>query len=238
MKTPETTHTHTRSRAYPAMPLGQAVDALRSVEGALSGGTCDRDALASALGYRAAGVGARKVAALGHFNLVERVGGLYQMSRLGRRIVSPISDRDRQAALVEAFMATVVFREVYEAYRRIRKFPRDLAAVLERDHGIVKSVAGEVAQVILESGVYAGILDVRGYYVGTDDVDASNDSGIPSPANSGAAQGAAVSTGEQRFELNVSGGRAVLVVPSHVTAGDLDKLRRIIDLISLDVAHE
>src|SRR5262245_60795254 len=85
--------TKTRSRAYPALSLCEAVDVLRQLMGVFGFRDGDRDSIARKLGHSSglSGVAGRKVAALVHFGLLERRESRYRVTALAQHICDSIS---------------------------------------------------------------------------------------------------------------------------------------------------
>jgi hypothetical protein len=155
-----------RSRAYPVLPLGEALRLLDLQTKLLGWGRRDRDAIAKAFGYISgnSGIAARKIAALTHFGLLELRNGLYSPTHLAERVLEEMKGDGSKAARQEACLSPVLFREIIHRYEPVGRVPRRLSLTLSLDHGIQEQVADEVAQVFMESAVYAGILESDGVF--------------------------------------------------------------------------
>ena len=146
-----------RSRAYPAVPLKEAIEILERQTRVLGWGGRDRDSIAKALGYAGgnSGIAARKAAALVQFGLLDLREGLYLPTELAKRILGRDSSA---AALQEACFSPLLFREILHLYKPMGRVPLQLARVLSSDHGIQDQARDEVAHIFMASTVYAGIL--------------------------------------------------------------------------------
>jgi hypothetical protein len=154
-----------RSRAYPAIDLQEALEMLQKVTYGLGWGEHDRDAIAQALGYSSGSSGAaiRKIAALAHYGALQRKQGSYSPTLLARTLLDPKSKAELQVALQKAFLNPALFREIVEAYLPDGKVPRLLAHTL-RIHRIASNAAEEVARVFMASAQFAGILAADGVF--------------------------------------------------------------------------
>jgi hypothetical protein len=154
-----------RSRAYPVIPLQEAVSILRR-QFEPGSSPRDREAIAKALGYAsgASGIAARKTAALVHFGFLSSKSHLYSLTKLAEEILCPGDETRYRSILREAFLNPTVFRTIIHDYERVGRIPRQLALELTRDHGIQSRVADEVAHNFMTSAVYAGILTDDGSF--------------------------------------------------------------------------
>jgi hypothetical protein len=154
-----------RSRAYPAIPLGEAVELQRNLTERLGWGRRDRDTIARAMGYAGgnSGIAARKIAALVHFGLQSLQNGHYSPTELAKRI---LEGKDPDPALREACSNPALFRDILYLYKPVGRVPVQLAMALVSDHGIQDHAKNEVASIFMASTVYAGILDADGTFRG------------------------------------------------------------------------
>lgn len=148
-----------RGIKYPADNLESAIDLLSRVKNSLGYGGASREILAEALGYRGiSGTSARKIGSLTHYDLVERVGnGAYRISDLGRRILVPTSDSEKQEAIAEAAKRPALFSALFQKYED-RSLPTLLPNILTREHGVASSAAEQAANTFRETAEYAGLL--------------------------------------------------------------------------------
>lgn len=235
-----------RSRAYPVIPLQEAVDSLSRLETQLGQGNHSRDAIAKAWGYKSpSGLPSRKVAALVQFGLLTRHKDNYRISHLGISYLRPIDDSDARQALRTAVRTPVVFSEIVEKYVPEGKIPRQLGNILCRAHGIAPKVSDDVARIFIESATFAGLLREDLTFEsehedppqpqsskdsGSEERVASQPSGGGSPPPSKAPEGSF-----QEFQLTLTNGHAVLRLPHRISEHDLTKLRKLIELLALDL---
>jgi hypothetical protein len=146
-----------RSTAYPSIALEQATALLGELRQKLGKGPYSREEATKALGYTSAtGSAARKVAALVHYGLLDRHGNSYVESGLAQDILYPLSEEQRQAALIKAVSSPKLFDTLIHRFKS-QALPSLLKSILVRD-GIGDTVAEEVAEIFKESVKYAGIL--------------------------------------------------------------------------------
>lgn len=152
-----------RSRRYPAASLREAIGMVEAVHRGvgLNGGA--RETLAQALGHTTLnGTSKRKLATLVQFGLLEKDGERYRISTgIGRRILMPVNDRERNEAIAEAARRPLLFQEIGMAYDG-HMLPSMLANVLAREHGVLPQTSAEVAQIFTESVEFAGLLGEDG----------------------------------------------------------------------------
>ncbi len=214
-----------RSKAYPAIPLDEALTLTSTLLDALGSHPATRADIASELGYESSegGVAGRKIAALVHYGLLERRRGRYTPTPLAEQAIHPRSDAERDAARREALRSPQLFRTLLEHYGRgddaAVSLPAQLEAILSRDHGITRRASGHAADVFRRSARFAGLLDAparpagqgKAAIVGSPTTQRSDD------------------PGEQRIDLALPGGRlARLTVPLDLDVRDVELLRRLL----------
>ncbi|HEX4964532.1 MAG TPA: hypothetical protein VF173_27195 [Thermoanaerobaculia bacterium] len=153
-----------RSRAYPSVPLTEAVELLRTLTEALGYDLQDRGAIAGVWGYGNSGIAARKTAALVHFGLLALRDGLYYPTELAKQILEDGDESALHASLKEAFLSPALFREIVLRYESVGRVPQDLAEVLTLDHGIQENARDEVVQIFLDSAIHARVLESDGCF--------------------------------------------------------------------------
>lgn len=165
-KAPSGTPQKLRSRAYPAIPLSEAIGLLRRLKLELGWGQRDRDTIAQALGYAGghSGIAARKTAALSHFGLMDVRDGLYSPTGLAEDVLDEMNEARYRTALREACLSPTLFREIIRRYEPLGRVPRQLALTLSLDHGIQEQARDEVAHIFMESARFAGILESDGTF--------------------------------------------------------------------------
>jgi hypothetical protein len=147
-----------RGRRSPAVPLGDAVQFLHSVNKELGTGPASRDAVAQALGYRSInGAVTTKIGALTHFGLLERDGATYQIAELGKRLLYPKGDAERRSALAAAALAPALYADIVRD-RSGQPLPGMLANILIHDYGVHPEKASEVVEVFQATMQFAGLL--------------------------------------------------------------------------------
>lgn len=233
--------------------LENAVDDIRKVAFELGRGTHDRGSIARALGYSSGvGLAARKVAALVHYGFLSRTGAEYETTELADQVLHPRSPGEDREAILEAAKRPALFQEVLEKFESQGRLPGQLANILLRDHGITREAAPDAAGVVQRSLQFAGLVDAEGRFqrpVGPSKADMGEDV-EPAPASVGNAAPVSdvASAGvpaipseepghaphQQVMRIPLSAGVAELRVPQRLTERDLRKLRKWLELVSLD----
>lgn len=153
----KTKNSKERSVAYPSITLGDAVEYTLKLREALGKGPYSRDEAARALGHaKLSGPAARKVAALVHYALLERTGNTYNQTQLVQDILKPLSDEQKNQAIVKAARSPRLFEKLLQKYSG-QALPTMLQNVLIRE-GVSESAADEVVKLFTESIKFAGLL--------------------------------------------------------------------------------
>ncbi|MEK7082446.1 MAG: hypothetical protein AAB915_02095 [Patescibacteria group bacterium] len=146
-----------RSTPNPSISIREAIMLLEELKKALGRWPYSRDAVASALGHkRLTGPAARKVAALTHYNLLERRGDAYSVSRLGGDILNPLSDEEKTTAIKKAAISPRLFAKLINQFKG-QGIPGRLDNILTRE-GISSNSAGEVAKIFTKTLEEAGLI--------------------------------------------------------------------------------
>ena len=146
-----------RSTPYPSIALEEAIRMAEEVEKALGKGPYGRLNVAQIFGHgKLSGPAIRKVAALSHYNLLERNGDVYHLSTLSKDILHPISDQQKSNALAIAAKAPSLFAKLISEFNG-QSLPTRLDSILIRQ-GISSSVTQEVVKIFSETLLFAGLL--------------------------------------------------------------------------------
>jgi hypothetical protein len=148
-----------RSRAYPVMPLSEALVRIKSINENLgSRGQCNRETIATGMGYTGLnGASARSVAALTHYGFLDRNKDQYSLSGIAKKYLMPLEDSDQAIAMSTAALSPVLFSEIYESFKG-QVIPKQFVNRLIQEFGIQQKVAPEVERIFKETMVTAGIL--------------------------------------------------------------------------------
>ncbi len=146
-----------RSTAYPAIPLGEAVEYSKKLIAAYPKSQFDRASAAVSMGYATlSGASAPKVAALVHYGLLERKGNAYKNSDLAEQILHYTTEEEKNAAILEAAKHPKLFESLISEYSG-RAVPPTLNNILVRQFGIGRKVADTVVQTFKDSLEFAGL---------------------------------------------------------------------------------
>ncbi|OGZ44236.1 MAG: hypothetical protein A2756_05025 [Candidatus Ryanbacteria bacterium RIFCSPHIGHO2_01_FULL_48_27] len=190
-----------RSTPYPSITLKDAIVYIEALKKALGKGPYSRESIAQALGHdKLSGPAARKVAALGHYGLVNRNGDVYTMSQLAEDILHPITDEQKIAAIVKAAISPALFTKLIHQFKN-QALPSRLDSILLRQ-GVSSGAAREVVTIFTDTLKFAGLLQN-----GVVATDFSKVQAIP--AKSDALQEeitvVGVSAGQQTYNFNDTG---------------------------------
>jgi len=152
-----------RSRAYPAMPLDEALSRIESINENLGlNGQFNRESIAVGMGYKSLnGASIRRVAALVHYGFLSRDKDQYSLSPLAKQYLIPVNDNDRDVALREAALSPALFEEIYAAFKG-QVIPRQFQNRLIQEFGIQQKAAPEVERIFKSTMETARILQTNG----------------------------------------------------------------------------
>src|SRR4051794_2385653 len=95
---------------YPFINLREAVERVTDLRTKLGNGPYKTGAVLTALGYKGpSGASSRSIASLSYYGLIVKSTGGYELSPLATRIVRPVSEEDKKAAILEAVQRPKLF---------------------------------------------------------------------------------------------------------------------------------
>lgn len=146
-----------RSSGYPVWPLGECIEAIRLVKQNLGESWASRESIVNAMGYSGVtGSSGTKVSACVHFGLLKRSGNTYALSELSEKILVPISETEKTAAIIEAVKSPNLYSKLIEAYNG-KALPNMLDNILSREYGIISTSSKRATEIFKKSLEYAGI---------------------------------------------------------------------------------
>jgi hypothetical protein len=249
-----------RSKAYPGAPLKECVEYAIQIKKGLGRGSHDRHSLAKAMGFTGvSGAVSPKIAALVHFGLLDRTGDGYELSELSKSITDPLNDSEQKGAITDAFSRPFLYQEIVAKFSTDGSIPNQLATHLYRFHGITDSASAFAAEIFIESGRYAGVLNEQNVIISSEAA-VVNIGEAPDPKTEvivaaepalGAIESAKTSHSRpieqvemaypdrQRFEFAITRGRAVTIIaPSDLNVKDIKVIRKQIELLELQAELE
>jgi hypothetical protein len=134
-----------RSAAYPAISIEEALEFVAEVYKNFPGGqSISREDVAAVLKKREAYIH-RDVAAAAHYGLLIRLKGNYQVSDLFKTYKLHLTEAEKQACLLQAFVTPKLYRDLVEKHDG-HAIPAELKTHLVRFHNIAEKAAPEVAE--------------------------------------------------------------------------------------------
>lgn len=148
-----------RSRAYPVMPVDEAIVRITNLNENLGiKGQYNRETIAIGMGYTGLnGASARTIAALTQYGLLDREKDQYRLSATARKYLIPNGDEDQVEAVKAAALSPTLFSEIYHAFRG-QVIPKQLVNRLINEFGIQQKAAPDVERIFKETMKTAGIL--------------------------------------------------------------------------------
>ena len=227
-------------RRAPGFTLEEAIGLIKQLREARGNGPYAREVVAEGLGHKmVSGSAARKVGALAHFGLLDRADGVYVMSELSKRILTPVADNERQRAIAEAASSPTMYREILERFKD-QPLPRQFANILHRDFGVSLKASESSAATFKDTMEFAGLLRNGVLYTQSEQDPDSAHTPTEDPTEQSAthAQPAEQQTvsehtgGTQRFSIPLSKRRVgSLELPLPLEAQDLARIKGWLDLM-------
>lgn len=152
-----------RSRAYPVMPLEEALGRIESINKNLGiNGQFNRESIAVGMGYTSLnGASARRVAALVHYGFLNRDKDQYSLSPLAKQYLLPVKDGDKEAAVLAAALSPTLFSEIYNSFKG-QVIPKQFVNRLVQEFGIQQKAAPDVERIFKSTVTTAGIMQSNG----------------------------------------------------------------------------
>jgi len=142
-----------RSAAYPALTISDALTFVAEVYRNFRSQPTKRDDIIDLI----KGSHNRHLAAATYYTLLKREKDKYQVSDLYKTIANPISEKEKTLALLEAFGAPKLNKELIEKFDG-DEIPKELKAHLARFHNITIEAAPLAAQVFIENAKFCKVL--------------------------------------------------------------------------------
>jgi len=147
-----------RSPAYPSVDLEKAIPLAQKLNEKFQDDAFSRDNAVTELGLQKGGDAFRKIAALGHFGLIDRKGSSYKVTSLTKQIIFPGDDEKiKQTAIENAAKNPKLYKTLIISYQG-KQLPTALHHRLITNENFNQSVAGKVAKDFKKSMEFAGIL--------------------------------------------------------------------------------
>jgi hypothetical protein len=152
-----------RSRAYPVMPLEEALVRIASINKNLGiNGQFNRESIAVGMGYTSLnGASARRVAALVHYGFLNREKDQYSLSPLAKQYLLPVKDGDKEVAIRTAALSPALFLEIYKSFKG-QVIPKQFVNRLVQEFGIQQKAAPDVERIFKSTVTTAGIMQSNG----------------------------------------------------------------------------
>lgn len=119
------------SYQYPNTRVVGAIDAVRAFKDKLKGVASNKNALASALGYKSANNGAftHKMMDLRKYGLIDGRGSETRLSELAKKVLAPHNKREEGEALKEMIFNIPLWKDIYDKYGV--NLPSDFGSALQ-----------------------------------------------------------------------------------------------------------
>ncbi len=231
-----------RSRAYPVLALQAVLDLFRRIVAALGESPYTRDDLIAFLGYKTStSAGARILASFNHFGILGKTSQGYAPSKLAFQLLEESPGIEYREALQQAALQPTLFKEIVDELVDDGQIPENLPDLLASDFGINPAVKEEVSNIFMESAEFAGIVNAAGHF----QIARGEKAGelVRSPkitAIEGKSRMLQSREAPERegqwlcFDLR-TGGQAELKLPSGLTKEDILILRKVVELLELQV---
>lgn len=237
-----------KSTLYPYYDLKESVEFAKLVQGIAGKGSASEDALAAELKVTVRTKSfTYKVSSARQFGLLSKTNEGLQLTDRAKRIINPVNEEtDVPALLKEAFQLPPLYNKLIAKYNGV-KLPalQSIANLLCNDHGITVVAKERAAKVFVNSAQYAKVVDSDGILIAKerDIYPDEEENKIQTPQKDFSSPTDIVDqplTLEKQLEyqtvqLALSGGRnAKLVVPRDITSKEVDRMKKLIDLLVVE----
>lgn len=236
-----------RGKAHPKYALTDAIDMIKKIYEECRGAPTQIELIAEALGHKTNNwLCNNKTSTLQQFGLLvyDATEKKYQVTARAITILHPLDDNELKRELYNAFLEPPLYKAIMEDYAG-DFIPKALKNLMHRSYGINSDSATIASDLFRESAIYAGCLeddDNLTYRIDIAEnklVQQSNKEGDPTATKgnlkSSDSPTTNVSSNEQRITLQFQQGQAIITTPAHLTAGDIVKLKKAIELLELSV---
>lgn len=141
----QTKITAERSPRFPSDSLESSIERIEKIFAGLGRSAAPAEALASALDYKSLnGTSRTTLAGLSYYGLLEREGNNHRVSDLAVRIIRPVSDADKAAALHQSAMEPSLFSQIKNDHPAVTE---NLLATLLLHKGFTEDGSKKAAKV-------------------------------------------------------------------------------------------
>jgi len=233
-----------RSRNHPGNSLIRCIEFIQDIKRLMGYKSHSRKSLASAFDVNPnSGAFSTKLAACFQFGQLEGNSNGMTITNLARRIIAPVSDNDKQAAIRESFRHPPLYKELISAFSG-EPLPQELANILLHDYGITETAKDNCAKCFTESAEFAGFLDSNDVFLDPDEKPVSTGQKALSVIEEVEFEETETSkpthshktVDGNQITLPVTGGRKVtLILPDGLKEADIKILKAQLDVLSLQI---
>lgn len=159
MEENKTKDTRGRSRLYPRYDLEDAIKFIEVVS-KMGGNRVSVDAVAAEMGKATTNSGfSGRVSSAKQFSLISLEGGKLSLTTLGKTIMFPPSDNEKEGAIKKAFTQPPLYQEIITSFRgRVVPERSALGNRLVHDYQIEAAAKDGAAKNFIDSAQYAGVI--------------------------------------------------------------------------------
>ena len=230
-----------KSAQYPSYDLSSCMEFVRVVDG-LGGKQVGEGSLLSELGLSSSNTKSYKgkLSSCRQFGLLESKANLLSFTERGKLILYPTEEQkdvQRQKLTIEAFRSPVLYQKLINRFdgKGVPKL-ETLANILMNEYKIAKAVKNSAAKVFVNSAKSAGVLgDNNILQVGQTYAAITGEALPAEPEISEAGQKPSPMAQVHSLKLTLSSGKAVAItVPSDITKADVERLKKMLDLLAIE----
>jgi hypothetical protein len=237
-----------KSRSFPTLNLKDCIASIEMIRRAVGKTPQDKVTFAKAMGHKdVSGPYLSKFASLIQFGLVSKTKtGQYILTESSYKILKPLSQEEKSNELLAAFKRPPLFLELLEQELQNQTFlPSHLDTILNRKYSITEKSSKNAAESFRESGAYAGLFtdtgEIKSLSRNSLIISDQKNSDTDSLENFEKEQPLEQSlnktrqSNEHRYSFPLSNGMAYLNLPGKVNQKDIEKLRKHIEILELEI---
>ncbi len=232
-----------KSAQYPSYDLSACMEFVRTVD-KLGGkeGVAEGSVL-SDLGLKSSNTKSYtgKLSSCKQFGLVDFKAGLLSITERARLILYPTEEpkeAQSEKLIIEAFRSPVLYQKLIKRYDG-KPLPNTLANILMNEYKIAKAVMNSAVKVFVDSAKFAEVLGDDNVLQVSQTYEAIGGGELPAEAEP-PETGPKPPMGQvHSLKLALSSGKsAAITVPSDITKADVERLKRMLDLLATEEGVE
>ncbi len=233
-----------KSAQYPPYDLSACMEFVRTVDKLGGKQEVAEGSLLSELGLKSSNTKSYtgKLSSCRQFGLLQFKTGLLSITERARLILYPTEEqRDAQSKklTIEAFRSPTLYQKLIKRFDG-KPLPNTIANILMNEYKIAKAVMNSAVKVFVSSAKYAGVLGDDNVLKVGQTYEAVGGETLPAETEIPETGQKPPSTGQvHSLKLTLSSGKSVAItVPSDISKTDIERLKKMLDLLAVEEGAE